>query len=243
MPAVIQSTFDRFRWSQPVVCRIQGSRLTSTVRAWKERVTAETHNGAAPPKHKPEETAAWERFCIDRTRAGDPDAFGNLVEQYSQRVYTHLFRLVRHREEAEDLTQETFLRAYRSLSRFDASRPFRNWLLTIATNVGLNALRAKRRKGFLVSLDKVHDGAVPVEAADTQEDGRRRAVRRDLAERVAAAVKRLSPRSALLVNLHCQEGMSIREAAEVAGLSEGAAKVALCRARRSLREWLIEDER
>ena len=180
---------------------------------------------------------------IARARAGDPEAFAYLVDEYSGRIYTHLYRLVRNREEAEDLTQDAFLRAFQNLSRFDGSRPFRNWLYTVATNVGLNALRSRRRRGWPVRLDAETEG-YPLRGrlAARDEDGRQRAERGELRERLAVALKRLPARSALLMHLHYYEGMSIREAAEIAGLREGAAKVALHRARKSLREWLLEDE-
>jgi len=178
--------------------------------------------------------------CIARTRAGDSDAFGALVARYSARIYTHLFRLVRNRQEAEDLVQETFLRAFRFLNRFDTARSFRNWLYAIATNVGLNALRSRRRRGFPLPLDA---GAARGAARDGMagEDGRRLVAREELKQQLSSAIGRLPPRSAMLVHLHYHEGMAIREAAAIVGTSEGAAKVALCRARKSLREWLIEE--
>jgi RNA polymerase sigma-70 factor (ECF subfamily) len=146
--------------------------------------------------------------------------------------------LVRHREEAEDLTQETFLRAYRFLSRYDAGRPFKNWLYTIATNVGLNALRARRRRGVSISLEASHNVA-PDFPLPTH-DGRYAVAHRDLQDELAGALEQLPPQPALLIHLHYHEGMSIAEAAEIAGLSEGAAKVALHRARKRLREILVE---
>lgn len=182
------------------------------------------------PRERAADYAAWERDCVARARAGDAGAFGDLVERYADRIYTHLVRLVRNREEAEDLTQETFLRAFRFLFRYDATRPFRNWLYTIATNLGLNALRANRRANrSLGAPAALHDEA------------RQRVTHDELAERLADAVSQLPARSASLVHLHYYEEMPIREAAEIVGLSEGAAKVALCRARKRLREWLIED--
>ncbi len=179
---------------------------------------------------------------VARVRAGQSEAFGVLVERYSARIYACLFRLVHNREEAEDLAQETFVRAFRFLASFDSARPFRSWLYTIATNVGLNALRSRRRRPpssseFSEREDVLRD-RYPAPRDDTVCG---RAAERELQDRVAAVVHRLSPQSALLVHLHYQEGMSIREAAEIAGISEGAAKVALCRARKSLREWLTGD--
>ncbi len=190
---------------------------------------------------------ALDRECIVRIRSGETERFGTLLERDAPRIYTHLFRLVRNREEAEDLTQETFSRAYQFLARLDAERPFRNWLYTIATNVGLNALRAQRRRGSRIGFaDDADDAAVRrasgaiCEPVAPGEDPLQRAARNDLARGIVAAVRRLPPRSAMLVHLHYYEGLPVREAAEIAGMTESAAKVALHRARRKLREWLVD---
>jgi len=171
-----------------------------------------------------------------RARNGDPAAFGHLVELYAKRVYGLLLRLVHNREDAEDLTQETFLRAFRSVDRFDVSRPFRSWLYTITINAGLNALRSRRIRGTHIPLDAEN------QAAAQESDGRRGAIRTELRERLDRAVSQLPVRSALLIQLHYTEGLAIREAAGIVGMSEGAAKVALCRARGRLRELLAEEE-
>ncbi len=168
-----------------------------------------------------------------RATRGETDAFDTLVDRYSHRIFAHLFRLVRNREEAEDLTQETFLRAYRSLARFDTSRPFKSWVYKIATNAGLNALRSRRRRGVSVPLD-MHEGPAS-HSADIP--------RRELRDELAHAIEGLAPQPAMLVHLHYHEGMSIREAADVVGMNEGSAKVALHRARKRLRELLIEARR
>ena len=189
------------------------------------------------------EAPGLEREWILRAQAGDSEAFGQLVERYARRVYALLYRLVRSREEAEDLAQESFVRAFRSLDRFDSSRPFRNWLYTITVRVGLNALRCQSRRGVIVPLDAANNtsGArdAPVAAGP---DARCSAMRGELRERLDAAVSQLPARSALLVQLHYTEGLPIREAAGIVAMTEGAAKVALCRARGKLRRLLVEEE-
>lgn len=162
--------------------------------------------------------------------AGDAAAFDRLVERYAPRIYAHVFRLVQNREEAEDLTQETFLRIYRHLNRFDPTRSFKSWIYKIATNAGLNALRSRRRRGIHVPLEANDAVSTP----DSQ---------RDLRDELMHAVNALAPQPGMLVHLHYREGLSIREAAEVVGMNEGAAKVALHRARKQLRELIIEARR
>jgi len=168
-----------------------------------------------------------------RATAGEAAAFDDLVDRYSVRIFAHLFRLVRNREEAEDLTQETFLRAYRSLGRFDTTRPFKSWVYKIATNAGLNALRSRRRRGITVPLEG-HDGS-PQHSRETP--------RREMRDELEHAMAGLPPQPAMLIHLHYQEGMSIREAADVVGMNEGSAKVALHRARKRLRELIVEARR
>jgi RNA polymerase sigma-70 factor, ECF subfamily len=178
---------------------------------------------------------ARDRKAVARVRRGDQSAFNGLVECYMTRIHTHLYRLAKNREEAEDLTQETFIRAYRFLPQFDAARSFRSWLYAIATNTGLNALRARGRRISATSYDE-HDEKSGV----TGQDGREEVARQDLNRQVADAVTELPERAAMLVHLHYFEGFSLREAGEIVGLSENAAKVALHRARKQLREQLVE---
>lgn len=194
---------------------------------WK---SAAQDNHDTPAKLDAESIAGEdEGILVAQARGGDSEAFGKLVERYSTRIYTHLFRMVQRREEAEDLAQESFIRAYRYFDRYDAKRPFRNWLYAIATNVGLNALRLRQRDGISISLDGV-DGAVCADSTF------------ELRDSLVSAMTQLNVQSALLVHLHYHEGMPLKEAATVLNISEGAAKVALFRARKTLRELLIRED-
>lgn len=176
---------------------------------------------------------------IVSTRRGDPDAFTHIVQTYSGRVFAQLLRMVRNREEAEDLTQETFVRAYRQLRRYDESRPFRNWLFTIAANVGLNAIRSQTRKNRLIQSE----GAAAAGRAEQSESPKPlgQAIQSEQHDRLGQAFESLPEKSAVLVHLVYREEMTIREAAEIVGMTEGAAKVALHRARKTLREWFLEE--
>ncbi|MCP4645019.1 MAG: RNA polymerase sigma factor [bacterium] len=179
-----------------------------------------------------------EAVLIARARTGDTDAFGALVDAYTPRIYAHVYHVVRDRQEAEDVTQEAFVRALRALDRYDPARPFRNWLCRIATNAGLNALRSKRRRGVAIPLDD--DEWTARQPTALGPNPSELAERGELATRLDEAVAQLPPRVGILVRLHYTEGFSIREAAESVGLSEGAAKTALCRARRQLRRLMTE---
>lgn len=178
----------------------------------------------------------WESDCIRETQQGRPEAFNPLVSRYAPRIRAYLYRMVRNQEEAEDLTQETFIKAFRNLSRFDAERPFRSWLYTIATNTGLNALRSRKRRGTPVELDaeRVASPGTVVERPAAYGMGREEALELALAQ--------LTERAARLVALHYQEGFSLAEAGTMMGLTENAAKVAVCRARKQLRKIMLEGQ-
>jgi RNA polymerase sigma factor (sigma-70 family) len=177
----------------------------------------------------------WEMSCIRRTQNGDPEAFNPIVAHYAPRIRAYLNRMVRNREEAEDLTQETFLKAFRALPRFQADRSFKRWIYTIATNTGLNALRSRNRRGMPVEVDTDQIAAREAPGGVTQH---RQQPGRD--EHLELALAALAPRDRQLVTLHYHEGFTLHEAGAVLGMSESAAKVALCRARRQLREKLLK---
>ena len=223
------------RWPDNVA----GIRGVSRVPDWLLAQGRDEENAVADASHAQSGDVAWESECVARVLSGDRAAFDRLVDSYTARIYTHAFRMTRNREEAEDVVQETFLRAYRKLASFDRFRPFRNWLYTIATNLALNALRARQRRGQSVALDFDSD---TLEINSQLEDARALLMRGDVAGRLAQAIGMLPPQPAALVHLHYMEGMSIREAADTLKMTEDAAKVALHRARKRLRILLGERE-
>jgi RNA polymerase sigma-70 factor, ECF subfamily len=178
----------------------------------------------------------WETASIAQMGQGNPEGFNRLVEHYSAPIYSHLYRMTLSREEAEDLTQETFIRAYRNIGSYDPARPFRNWLYTIATNVGRNALRSRGRRIPSARLDQGTEVSVADERGSGVIEGR------DRKGWLLSAVDRLPDPMPTLIQLHYQEGLSIRESAEILGMSENAAKVALHRARKKLRILLEKDK-
>jgi RNA polymerase sigma-70 factor (ECF subfamily) len=177
----------------------------------------------------------WEHACIVQLEQGNPDGFNDLVQHYSSRIYSHLYRMMRNREEAEDLTQDTFILAYRKINSYDHARPFRNWLYTIATNVGRNAFRTKGRR-----IPSVQVEAGP-EAASHADRNAHPSEQNELKDRLASVVNELPEPLPMLIQLYYQEGFTVREAADVLGMSESAAKVALHRARKTLRTMLEKD--
>jgi RNA polymerase sigma-70 factor (ECF subfamily) len=188
-------------------------------------------------------SAETEQALVERSQAGDREAFEELVRRHADRLYAVVVRFVADGEEAQDVTQEAFLRAWRSIGRFRGHSQFFTWLYRIGIN------EAKRRAGrrppahLLSSLD---DDPVP-EAPDWSEAPQLRLEQSDLRKVLERAIRGLPMRYRATVILRDVEGLSTREAAEVMELSEAAFKSRLHRARlsirRSLDEYFLEEER
>lgn len=205
------------------------------VQAWFPEPSLVAPLDADAPEARADEPPAWETRCIRETQNGHPESFNPLVAHYAPRIRAYLHRMVRNREEAEDLTQETFLKAFNALPGFDTGRPFKRWLFTIATNTGLNAIRARKRRGIQVELEPE---TFSVSAPDTR-------VASSVPERgdnLEAALGALSPRARQLITLHYHEGFTLHEAGDMLGITAGAAKVTLCRARQQLRKLLLQGD-
>ena len=166
-----------------------------------------------------------------RARDGDRTAFADLVERYWQRLFRWLFHLTRDRHAAEDLAQETFLRAFAHLQRFQPGTNFTAWIYRIAHNAFANQCRAARKREPLP--DDLYDrGLCPDEEA----------IGREAIEDIAEAVEQLPAdfRAALL--LRVEEEMSFREIAEVLALTEETARWRVFKARQKLLGLLRPEE-
>lgn len=160
---------------------------------------------------------------------GDADAFEGLVRESAARLFSFIRRLTDGTHEAEDVFQETWVKAHRALGRYDPSRPWMSWLFTIARRTALNHLRGRRP---LDPLDDALDVPAPGDGPDA--DLRQRE-RRDA---VWTLARRLKPRYHEVLWLHYGEGFPLPEVAAVMGVSRLGVKVLLHRARRAmLRAW------
>ena len=180
-----------------------------------------------------------EAALIERARAGDTDACHDLVVAYQRPVYSVILRMVRDPAAAEDLVQETFVKAFRHLDSFDVSRKLSSWLFKIAHNTTLDALRRKTLP--TVSLDPAED-----ESADHRKDWEdtraaspdQRVERMDLAQAIEAAMGELPPRYREIIALRYQQGLAYQEIAEILELPMGTVKTHIHRARHALADTL-----
>jgi RNA polymerase sigma-70 factor (ECF subfamily) len=177
-----------------------------------------------------------------RVRAGDAEAFAELVERYQHRVVGIMHHLLGNREEAEDLAQEVFLRVYRNRQKYTPTAKFSTWLFTIANNLALNLMRSRQRRPT-VPLPAQESGPLGprpqeqlvIDHGHTPAHGLKQ---RELADIVRRALDTLNDRQRMAVVLNKFEDMNYAEIAAVMGLSTKAVKSLLSRARGRLREEL-----
>jgi RNA polymerase sigma-70 factor (ECF subfamily) len=181
-------------------------------------------------------TASTDAELVRRAQAGELAAFEELVSRHEQRVYTLARRIVRQEQDAEDVTQLTFLSALEHLDTFRGESSFATWLSRIATHAALKVIR--KRKGLPTkSLD---DDSLPHPEyiADWRESPAELATRSETQRLIDAALAELDERYRLVFLLRDVEGFSVKETSEALGLSEANVKVRLLRARLELREKL-----
>jgi RNA polymerase sigma-70 factor (ECF subfamily) len=181
---------------------------------------------------------------VRRAQEGELDAFEALANRYEQRVYSLALRMLRHEQDAEDVTQQTFLSAVENLGGFRGDASFATWLLRIATHAALKVIR--KRKGLnTVSLEEATEPGDDYESiphpeyiADWKQSPERLVHRNEIRRLLDEALAKLDEKHRLVFLLRDVEGLSVKETAEALGLSEANTKVRLLRARLQLREEL-----
>ncbi|HEX6902251.1 MAG TPA: sigma-70 family RNA polymerase sigma factor [Thermoanaerobaculia bacterium] len=170
---------------------------------------------------------------VERAQRGDAEAFRVLVERYSSRLFRLAWRIVGEEASAEDAVQETFLRAYRALPRFDAKSQFGTWLHRIAANTAIEILRKRQRQQSRRGAEEEADDASSHEPGPD-----RRAFSREVDRAVREALDDLSPVERAAFVLRHYEERSIAEVCDTLGLRESAGKQAVFRAVKKLRRAL-----
>jgi RNA polymerase sigma-70 factor (ECF subfamily) len=182
----------------------------------------------------PEDEGQLIRLC----REGDQSAFDSLVSRHYRGIYNMTYRMLGNAEDASDLTQETFLRAYTRLETFQLGRPFTAWIRRIATNLCIDHLR-QRGQPTLSLEERLESG---VEEADSRPEGSP-VERMEMAEdsqRVLAAVQRLPAKQRAVLVMRHIEGMTLEEIAAALRWPLGTVKVNLFRGRQAVREMVGE---
>jgi RNA polymerase sigma-70 factor (ECF subfamily) len=177
---------------------------------------------------------------VDRARSGDVAAFTELVNRYERNIYRLARHITQNDEDAEDVLQEAFLKAFANLKQFQGQSKFYTWLVRIAVNESLMKLR-RRKADKIVSLDErleTEDDSVPREIADWSENPEQQYSRAEMQGFLTRAIDSLSPGFRTVFLLRDVEELSTEETASALNLSIPAVKSRLLRARLQLREKL-----
>ena len=176
--------------------------------------------------------------AVERAQSGDSDAFRLLVEQHSRAVFRLAFRMTGNEQDAEDVVQETFLRAYRQLDKYEARSSFSTWLYRIASNYSLDLIRMRKRHEDKRERGKAEERDILQTLPVNTPGPERITYSRQVQERVNEALNELSAQERTAFVLRHFEGMSIDEIGEALGTGTNATKHSIFRAVQKLRRSL-----
>jgi RNA polymerase sigma-70 factor (ECF subfamily) len=172
---------------------------------------------------------------VHRAKGGDDSAFDELVVRYRKKVYAIAFGMARNHGDADDVAQETFLRAYQALNRFKTEFEFKTWLFRIAVNTCINMLKRKGRRVETSFEEKIEAGMPqPVTPGNPGKEMEQQ----ELREKIDEAIQQLSPKLRSVFVLRTQQDLSYEEIARVLKISRGTVMSRLSRARDSMRHLL-----
>lgn len=172
---------------------------------------------------------------LERIRNGAPDEFAEVVRRHQARVFAILHRYERDVHKVEDLAQETFVKAWRALERFDGRAPLEHWLSRIAVRVALDHLRREKRRRNEIGLPEVGEDALEWLRSD---DEKSELNNRAAAEILDLALRELSPADRVVITMQEIEGCSVKEISAATGMSGVAVRVRALRARAKLKRTL-----
>ena len=186
-----------------------------------------------------------EKLLIEQAQSGDRMAFEELIRRHDREILRLAFHMLGNREEAREVFQETFLKAYRSLNRFRFESSFYTWIYRIATNVGLDHLRKRQTLKEEVSYEsdsEAHPDRPALKdtlAATTYySNPERRLYGKEVGARIQEALKTLSEKERLVFELRHYQGLRLKMIGEIMGSTEETAKNYLFRATQKLRAYL-----
>jgi RNA polymerase sigma-70 factor, ECF subfamily len=198
----------------------------------------ETPSGSAGPAGAPESPAIDERALIQRCIAGDAAAFEPLVEKYRQRVWRLAYQVLHDREEAWDVAQEAFVRAFHSLPSFRGQSAFYTWLFRITVNVATDRHRQRGAQARAFGPERVTEEEWARTTPDPGGGPEQQAARKEQRERIRSALDALPPKARTIIMLSDVEGLSYREIAEVLNCPIGTVMSRLHNARKRLKSIL-----
>ncbi|MBX3112686.1 MAG: sigma-70 family RNA polymerase sigma factor [Fimbriimonadaceae bacterium] len=180
--------------------------------------------------------AASEQALLEQVRGQDLDAFSKIVDAYQARIYGFVKRMVRSDEEALDISQEVFIRAFQAVDRFDGRSGLRTWLFRIAHNLCVDRARRNERAPSFVSLEPTESDDGPREVADERWNPEHAVLQDELRDVVDAALATMSEKLRTVLLLHDKEDMGYEEISKTVDVPVGTVKSRLFLARAHLQE-------
>ena len=180
--------------------------------------------------------------CVKRVQAGDVAAFDRLVIKYRERLYAVIYNLTSNREDTNDLTQDVFIKTFRSIHKFKGRSSFFTWLYRIAVNTTWTHLKRNRMRRFF-SFETIDEGLSEsewVHSIVAKEQSDKPTFLKELQERLNEALQKLSLRHRTVIVLFEIEGLSHQEIAQITKTSEGTVRSRLHYAKQSLQSSLKE---
>lgn len=185
---------------------------------------------------------AIEMALVKRAREGDLQAYDELVQRYQERIYATIYHMTSNHEDANDLAQETFIKAFQALRSFKGGSSFYTWIYRIAVNKTINFLKQRRHKGHmsLNELDFNAENDPDLVALISDKTPQRDAGLNELKEKLNEAMQRLSEPHRLVVTLHDVQGLAHEDIAEIMECNIGTVRSRLFYARQQLQGFLAD---
>ena len=181
-----------------------------------------------------------DRELIDQTTGGDQGAFALLVARYQKKIFRMAFAIVRSEQDADSITQDTFVTAYLNLGKFEGRSEFETWLTRIAINKSRDQLRSRRWRFVSLSRNDDDDAQV-IDPADERPDAERLVIADQISKAIDAAVESLSAQQKAIFRLRHYEDLPLDEIARLMNLAPGTVRAHLFRAvhkvRKELEAW------
>lgn len=212
--------------------------MTKQAAAKTQEATA-NHNPISGPA-SPDATA--EQELVRRARRGDLEAYDDLVRRYQERIYATIYHMTSNHEDANDLAQETFIKAYQALKSFKGGSSFYTWVYRIAVNKTINFLKQRKNRSHMslndLDFNAEHDPDLLALVSD--KTPRREANLNELQEKLNEALQKLSEPHRLVVTLHDVQGLAHDEIAEIMDCNIGTVRSRLFYARQQLQGYLSD---
>lgn len=179
---------------------------------------------------------------VQKVQAGNVGAFDQLVQKYRQQIFSVIYNMTSNREDASDLTQETFIKAFQAIGRFRGKASFFTWIYRIAVNTAVTFIKKRNRRRYISyeNIDEEASSSEIVERLTASNRSEKGALLSELQEKLNDALQKLSLKHRTVVILHEIEGLEHAEIAEITGTSTGTVRSRLHYAKQQLQSYLQE---